>query len=65
MTLGMGQQITVFVILAKTVGTGLVVPFPVVLLAVDPPVEVAEPNAPVGGNGLLNGIYIIICAYRL
>ena len=56
----MGQKITVFVILTQAIGAGLIVPLPVNPLAVDAPVEVTETDLAVFGNGLLDGVYIII-----
>ena len=55
-----GQQIIIFIVLAQTVGAGGVGPVPVFPHAVQTPVEVAEADLPVLGNGLLNGVHRIV-----
>ena len=55
-----GLQVAVFVVLTQAIGTDLIVLFPVASFAVNAPVEVPEGDLPVSGNGLLNGVYIII-----
>ena len=57
---GQGQQVAVFVVLTQAVGAGLIVPVPIDPLALQIEVKVAEGNLPVLGNGVLNGVYIVI-----
>ena len=57
---GEGQQIAVFVVLAQAIGAGGIGLVPVHPGAVQPPVKIAEGNLPVLGDGLLNGIHIIV-----
>lgn len=56
----MGQKIAVFVVLTQAVRTDLIVFFPVVSFAVNAPVEIAEGDLTIFGNGLLNGIDAVI-----
>ena len=57
---GQGQQVAVLVVLAQTIGAGLIVPVAVDPLALQVKVKVAEGNLPVFGDGVLNGVYIVV-----
>ena len=59
-TLGPGQQIAVFVVLAKAIGAGFVILIAIVPLAIDAPIEVPELNLLIPSDGFLDGVYIII-----
>ena len=57
---GVSQQVAVFVVLAQAVGAGSVLPLPVLAGAVQAVVEVPEGDLPVFGDGVLNGVHIIV-----
>ena len=60
MAAGEGKQITVLIILAKTVGTCQVFFFSVLPLTAKIPVKIAECDLAILGDCLLDGIYIIV-----
>ena len=56
----MSQKVAVFVVLAKTIGAGLVVLAAVFSFSVNTPVKVPEGNLLILGNGILNPVHIVV-----
>ena len=56
----MGKQVTILVVLTQSVRAGIIVFLTVFAFAVNTPVEVTEGNRPIHGNGILNGIDVIV-----
>ena len=58
--LGPGQQVAKVVVLTQAIGAGGVGFFPVASFALQIPVEIAESDLPVSGDGFLNVVHIIV-----